>query len=433
MTPPVVALPDPATARVAVIGLGYVGLPLLLAFARRQPVLGFDRSAARIDELRRGIDRNDDIGPDDRALLPTLAFTADAADLAGCEVYVIAVPTPVNADKLPDLGPLIDASRAVGRAMARGALVVYESTVYPGATEDVCVPELESASGLRCNVDFHVGYSPERINPGDTARGLADIVKVTSGSTPAAGDCVDALYAAIVPAGTHRAPDIRTAEMAKAIENTQRDVNIALMNELAQFCARLGMDSGAVLAAARTKWNFLPFSPGLVGGHCIGVDPYYLIHRARAVGYEPALIASARARNEGMAGHVVERLAALLAARPDGLRGARVLVLGATFKEHCRDLRNSQVAPIVRQLQDAGCSVDLVEPWADPAACVHEIGLAPLQSPPGAGAYDAVLAAVAHREFAALDAGTVRGWLRPGGVVFDVKRILPAAAVDAAL
>jgi UDP-N-acetyl-D-glucosamine/UDP-N-acetyl-D-galactosamine dehydrogenase len=423
------SLPALENARIGVLGLGYVGLPLLHAFARAFACVGFDPDARRIAQLGQGIDRTGELDAASLAELAAVPMHSDPTVLAGCNVFVVAVPTPVDRHKYPDLGPLREASRLVAKHLAPGAVVVFESTVYPGATEDVCVPELEQGSGLRCNRDFWVGYSPERINPGDRQRRLPDIVKVTSGSTPEAGAFVDALYRRIVPAGTHLAPDIRTAEAAKAIENTQRDVNIALMNELAMVFHRLGMDTGAVLAAARSKWNFLPFTPGLVGGHCIGVDPYYLIHKAEEAGHHPALITAARRINEGMAGHVVARLLRLLARHRLPVAGARVLVLGVTFKENCPDLRNSQVEPIVQELRDCGMEISLHDPWVDAEACTAALGQAP-ESAPLQGGFDAVLLAVAHREYAAMGSEAIRAFLKPGGVLFDLKQVLPREAVD---
>jgi UDP-N-acetyl-D-galactosamine dehydrogenase len=422
------SLPRLEAARIAVVGLGYVGLPLAAAFARRYDTLGFDIDGARVAALRKGHDATGELDADELAALSGARLSDDPAELRGRDLFVVAVPTPVTRHKWPDLAALLAASRTVGAAMAPGAVVVFESTVYPGATEEVCVPELERASGLRCNHDFHVGYSPERVNPGDREHRLQTIVKVTSGSTEAAAELVDALYASIVPAGTHRAPDIRTAEAAKAIENTQRDVNIALMNELAQMFRRLGLDTQAVLDAAGTKWNFLRFRPGLVGGHCIGVDPYYLIHKAQEAGHFPELITASRRINDGMAAYVTARLLRLLAAHRIGVAGARVLVLGATFKENCPDLRNSQVVPIVQELRECHAEVDVHDPWADPEQCTHELGLVPLAQPQD-GRYDAVLLAVAHREF--VEAGpALRDWLRPGGVMFDVRHALPRELSD---
>jgi UDP-N-acetyl-D-glucosamine/UDP-N-acetyl-D-galactosamine dehydrogenase len=427
MTESVSASVDPT--RIAVIGLGYVGLPLAVAFSREFATLGYDIDAGRVAALREGQDGTGELDADELVALQELALSADAADLVGCKVFVIAVPTPVNRHKFPDLQPLLAASELVGRALAPGALVIFESTVYPGATEEVCVPLLERISGLACGRDFEVGYSPERINPGDRGRRLADIVKVTSGSSPAAAARVDALYRRIIRAGTHLAPDIRTAEAAKAIENIQRDVNIALMNELAQIFHRLGIDTEAVLAAAGSKWNFLPFRPGLVGGHCIGVDPYYLIHKAQEAGHHPLLITDARRINEGMASYVCARLLRRMALQQISPVGARVLVLGVAFKENCADLRNSQVGVIIGELRDYHMRLDVYDPWVDPARCEAEYGIRPLATLPDGG-YDAVLLAVAHREFAALGGDGVRALLAPGGIVFDVKHVLPPGAAE---
>ena len=428
-TSPCARLPALDSARIAIVGLGYVGLPLALAFARDFDTLGLDLNPARIQALSRGDDDTGEIGEDEAALLPRLHLSTDPADLAGRDVFVIAVPTPVTRHKWPDLSPLVAASESVGRVLKPGNVVIFESTVYPGATEEVCVPALERASGLVFNRDFFVGYSPERINPGDRTRRLPDIVKVTSGSTPAAAEFVDALYRRIIRAGTHLAPDIRTAEAAKAIENTQRDVNIALMNEFAGMFARLGMDTEAVLQAAGTKWNFLPFRPGLVGGHCIGVDPYYLIHKAQEAGYYPELVVAARRINDGMAAHVVARLLRRMALAQINVVGARVLVMGLTFKENCPDLRNSQVAGVIAELRTCHAQVDAFDPWADPAHCQGEFGLVPLAQPV-AGVYDVVLIAVAHTQFRELGAEGIRALLRPGGIVFDVKWLLPPEASD---
>ncbi|HET6604771.1 MAG TPA: nucleotide sugar dehydrogenase [Xanthomonadaceae bacterium] len=425
-------LPDPATASIGVIGLGYVGLPLALAFAGTHRVAGFDLDARRIAALRAGCDQTAELDAEELARLQQVELTHEDSALAGLDVYIVAVPTPVTAHKWPDLSPLVSASGIVGRLLHPGAVVIYESTVYPGATEDVCVAELERVSGLACNRDFWVGYSPERVNPGDRDHRLADIVKLTSGSTAECARFVDSLYRQVVRAGTHRTPDIRTAEAAKAIENIQRDVNIALVNELAQMFGRLGLDTQAVLDAACTKWNFLPFRPGLVGGHCIGVDPYYLIHKAQEVGHFPELIVAARRINEGMAAYVTARLLRVMALARIGVVGSRILVMGATFKEDCPDLRNTQVQPIVAELVRYHAQVELFDPLADAEQCRHEFGIAPVQSPQ-AGSYDAILVAVAHRHFRELGADSIRAWLQPGGVLFDVKHALPREAADGRL
>ncbi len=416
--------------RIAVIGLGYVGLPLAVALAAEFDVVGFDIDAERVRRLREGSDDSGEVEPAAIfAVRDRIEFQHDPAALTDCTVYLIAVPTPVNRHKLPDLGPLLAATRAVGAVLKRGDLVVYESTVYPGATDEECAPLLEQLSGLAYNVDFHCGYSPERINPGDRTRRLADIVKVTSGSTPEAAERVDAIYRRIVRAGTHRAPSIRVAEAAKAVENTQRDVNIALANELAVMFHRMGLDTEAVLAAAGTKWNFMPVRPGLVGGHCIGVDPYYLIHKAEEVGAHPELIKAARRINDGMSEYVGTRLLRLMARRGRAVPGARILVLGLTFKENCADLRNTRVVEIVTELRGLQAAVDVLDPRADAAAARREHGI-DLCAAPTAGTYDAVLLAVAHDEFRRLAVSEVRSWLRPGGVLFDLRSIWPADRVD---
>lgn len=430
--PTAVSLPDPERARIAVIGLGYVGLPLALAFAHDAEVLGFDVDAQRIAALRAGVDATGEAEAGDLANLARLELSDDPASLRDHEVYIIAVPTPVTRHKWPDLTPLLSASEMVARALQPGAVVIYESTVYPGATEEVCVPVLERVSGLAFNRDFHVGYSPERINPGDHRRRLPDIVKVTSGSNPAAAAFVDALYRRIIRAGTHLAPDIRTAEAAKAIENTQRDVNIALMNEFAGMFDKLGMDTEAVLQAAGTKWNFLPFRPGLVGGHCIGVDPYYLIHKAQEAGYYPELVTAARRINDGMGARVVQRfLKAMVSARRNVV-GARILVMGVTFKEDCPDLRNSQVVGIVAALRAHHAEVELFDPCVDPEQCREEFGCDPVIKP-ASGNYDAILIAVAHRQFREMGTDAIRELLAPGGIIFDVKYLLPRGAAEARL
>src|SRR4249919_1028173 len=344
---------DTTTARIAVIGLGYVGLPLAVAFGRRSDTLGFDIDATRVASLQGGEgDRNREVTPEELAHAARLRFSASPADLRDCDVFIVTVPTPIDEHKRPDFSPLISASRSIGTVLKRGDVVIYESTVYPGATEEICVPELERSSGLRFNHDFHVGYSPERINPGDRERRLANIPKVTSGSTPDTATFVDALYQTIITAGTHKASSIQVAEASKVVENTQRDVNIALMNEFALIFHLLGIDTTEVLAAASTKWNFLPFRPGLVGGHCIGVDPYYLTHKAQQVGFHPEMILAGRRLNDSMTHYVAGQIVKLMTSRKILTKGARVLVLGLTFKENCPDLRNSKVVDIVAHFQD---------------------------------------------------------------------------------
>ncbi|NLW96327.1 MAG: nucleotide sugar dehydrogenase [Xanthomonadaceae bacterium] len=422
-------LPDRNDIRIAVIGLGYVGLPLAAAFGRRYPTVGFDIDATRIEQLRRHHDHTLEMDEEELRASVHLQCTSDPADLAGCDVFIVTVPTPIDEFKRPDLRPLESASRTVGAAIARGGVAIFESTVYPGATEEVCVPIIERESGLRYNEDFYAGYSPERINPGDKEHRLENILKVTSGSTPEAADFIDALYASVVTAGTHKASSIRVAEAAKVIENTQRDVNIALINELALIFARLGIDTHEVLEAAGTKWNFLPFRPGLVGGHCIGVDPYYLTHKAQQIGYHPEVILAGRRINDSMGAHVAQRVVKLMQQRGLRTTGARVLVLGLAFKENCPDLRNTRVTDIIDELRSYSVEVEVHDPWVSPAQARHEYGISPVAEP-APGSYDAVILAVAHREFVAMGAEGVRALCRPGAVVFDVKRVLPRGCAD---
>jgi len=416
-------------ARIAVLGLGYVGLPLAVAFAAEHEVVGFDLDPERAAELRAGRDRTLEVSEAALAQARTLTVTADEADLAGCNVFVVTVPTPIDRHKQPDLSALLAASRTVGRAIRAGGVVIYESTVYPGATEDDCVPVIASISGLAFNRDFFAGYSPERANPGDPNHRLANIVKVTAGSTPQAADFVDALYAQVVAAGTHRANSIKVAEAAKVIENTQRDLNIALINEFALIFHRLGVDTQEVLAAAATKWNFLDFRPGLVGGHCIGVDPYYLTHKAEALGYHPEVILAGRRINDGMGGYVARELIKELIRRGAPVNGARVLVMGLAFKENTPDLRNTRVIDIVRELADYQAKVEVWDPWIAAEDARGEYGV-DLVDAPEAGAYDAVVLAVAHRQFAELGPAKIRGFGKAGAVLFDVKGMLPRAAAD---
>jgi len=409
-------------APIAIIGLGYVGLPLAVEFGKHRPVVGFDINAARIDALRAGRDSTLEVTGEELAQARHLTLTADSADLAAATIYIVTVPTPIDAHKRPDLTPLIKASESVGRALKRGDIVIYESTVYPGATEEDCVPVLERISGLRFNTDFFCGYSPERINPGDKAHRLPDIRKVTSGSTAATADAVDALYASIITAGTYKAQSIRVAEAAKVIENTQRDLNIALVNELAIIFNRMGIDTEAVLKAAGTKWNFLPFRPGLVGGHCIGVDPYYLTHKAEALGYHPQVILAGRRINDGMGAYVAGQMVKAMLRRRIQVDGARVLVLGLTFKENCPDLRNTRVVDVVRELADYGIAVDVHDPWADAAGARHEYGI-DLVADPQEGAYDGVILAVAHDAFRAQGVAALRAYGREVHVLYDLKHL----------
>jgi len=418
--------PTLARARVGVLGLGYVGLPLAVALAARLPTLGFDIDRSRIAALNAGHDATGEVIAA-QLQASALRLSCEAADLADCNTYIVTVPTPVDTHKRPDFAPLLAASRTVGQVLKPGDVVVYESTVYPGATEEVCAPVLERESGLTLNRDFFVGYSPERINPGDREHRLETVIKITSGSTPAAAEYVDALYATITR--THRASSIRVAEAAKVIENTQRDLNIALVNELALIFNRLGIDTTEVLEAAGTKWNFLPFRPGLVGGHCIGVDPYYLTHKAQEIGYHPEVILAGRRINDGMGRYVAERVARLLIRRRLPVAGARALVLGVAFKENCPDVRNTRVVDVVRELEDFGMTVDVHDPWADAAACRHEYGI-DLCAQPQAQAYSAVILAVAHRQFAALTADQLAAFKAPQAVVYDIKSVLPRDWVD---
>jgi len=419
-------------ARIGVIGLGYVGLPLAVAFGRRHDTLGFDIKPDRIAELRAGRDATLEVEPAELAAAARLRFSDRAEDLGDRNVFIVTVPTPVDEYKRPDLTPLERASATVGRALKPGAVVVYESTVYPGATEEVCVPILERESGLAFNRGFYAGYSPERINPGDKTHRLATIRKVVSGSTPEAAAFVDALYATVIEAGTFRASSIRVAEAAKVIENTQRDVNIALINELAMLFHRLGLDTGEVLEAAATKWNFLPFRPGLVGGHCIGVDPYYLTHKAQQIGYHPEMILAGRRINDNMGLYVVAQLAKGMNSRGLLLRNARVLVMGLTFKENCPDIRNTRVVDILAELRSYGARPDVWDPWASPVEVEREYGFRPIETP-AAGAYDAIVIAVAHRQFRELGPEAIRRLAKPGGFLYDVKHVLPRGAADARL
>jgi UDP-N-acetyl-D-galactosamine dehydrogenase len=425
-------LPDPNDIRIAIIGLGYVGLPLAAAFGRRYPTLGFDIDAARVEQLRQYHDQTLEVSEEELRSAERLTCTADPAALAGCNVFIVTVPTPIDEYKRPDLRPLEAASATVGKAIGRGAVAVFESTVYPGATEEICVPIIERESGLTFNVDFYAGYSPERINPGDKEHRVETILKVTSGSTPEVADFVDALYASVITAGTHKASSIRVAEAAKVIENTQRDVNIALINELSLIFGRMGIDTYEVLEAAGTKWNFLPFRPGLVGGHCIGVDPYYLTHKAQQIGYHPEVILAGRRINDSMGGYVAERVVKLMQQRDLRTAGGKVLILGLAFKENCPDLRNTRVVDIIQELRAYNVEVDVHDPWVSPAQAQHEYGITPVAEP-AAGAYDGVIVAVAHHQFIELGTEGVRAFGKPGAIVFDVKRALPRDGVDGSL
>ncbi|SDW03875.1 nucleotide sugar dehydrogenase [Thiocapsa roseopersicina] len=458
-------LTDPDTP-IAIIGLGYVGLPLAVEFAKHRPVVGFDINQARIAELKAGRDSTRETTPEDLAAARHLTYSSDLGALCRCRIFIVTVPTPVDDYKRPDLTPLLKASETVGKVLKPGDLVIYESTVYPGCTEDDCAPVLERHSGLRYfgspsprpspargegahlpsplagegpgerghpTNTFHLGYSPERINPGDRDHRLTTIKKVTSGSTPEIAAIVDALYNEIITADTHPASSIRVAEAAKVIENTQRDLNIALMNELALIFGKLGIDTLEVLEAAGSKWNFLPFRPGLVGGHCIGVDPYYLTHKAVAIGYHPEVILAGRRINDRMGAHVAETVVKLMLKSGIGVCNSRILVLGFAFKENCPDVRNTRVLDIIQALREYNIAVDCYDPWIDPAEAKHEYGLDCLPEPPAEGTYDAVILAVAHRDFIETGATGIRRWAKPKAILYDVKSVLPVQAVDGRL
>ena len=420
------------TANIAIVGLGYVGLPLAVEFGKQYDTVGFDLNAGRVAALAGGVDSTLEVEPELLASATRLRFTTKLDDIAACNVYIVTVPTPIDSAKRPDLGPLIKASEAIGSVLRTGDVVIYESTVYPGCTEEVCVPILERVSGLKYNDTFYCGYSPERINPGDKAHRVTTILKVTSGSTPGVADFVDSLYASIITAGTHKASCIKVAEAAKVIENTQRDLNIALVNDLAILFNKLGIDTLEVLEAAGTKWNFLPFRPGLVGGHCISVDPYYLTHKAQEVGHHPQVILAGRRTNDGMGGYVADQVIKLMVRKGINPVQARVLLLGLAFKENCPDLRNTRVVDIVAALQDYTAQVDVFDPWVDAAQAQHEYGLTPVGEP-GQGVYDAVVVAVGHDEFRALGAAGIRAFGKPESVIYDVKYVLPRGSVDGRL
>ena len=415
--------------KLAVVGLGYVGLPLAVEFGKHRPVVGFDIDTGRVAELRQGHDRTREVEPEDLKQASGLTYSSEATALAEANVFIVTVPTPIDAYKQPDLTPLIRASETLGKVLKRGDIVVYESTVYPGATEDVCVPVLASVSGLRFNEEFFVGYSPERINPGDKKHRVTTIKKVTSGSTPEVATLVDEVYAQIVTAGTHKAPSIRVAEAAKVIENTQRDVNIALINELALIFNRLGIDTQAVLEAAETKWNFLPFRPGLVGGHCIGVDPYYLTHKAQSIGYHPEIILAGRRLNDSMGAYVASQLIKAMTQRCIQVQGARVLVMGLAFKENCPDLRNTRIVDIISELGEYQAQVDVYDPWVDPDEAKREYGIEPVVEPP-VGGYDAVVLAVGHQQFVDMGIDAIRALGKPTHVLYDLKYVFDASDAD---
>ncbi|MBU2113054.1 MAG: Vi polysaccharide biosynthesis UDP-N-acetylglucosamine C-6 dehydrogenase TviB, partial [Gammaproteobacteria bacterium] len=418
-----------SNTRLAIIGLGYVGLPLAVEFGKHYSTLGFDINQARINELKQGQDHTLEVSSDELCQATMLSYSYDLADLRRANVFIVTVPTPIDEHRQPDLTPLIKASETLGKVIKPGDIVIYESTVYPGATEEDCIPVIERVSGLKYNVDFFAGYSPERINPGDKEHRVTTIKKVTSGSTPEVADFVDSLYGSIITAGTYKASSIRVAEAAKVIENTQRDLNIALINELAVIFNKLGIDTEEVLLAAGTKWNFLPFRPGLVGGHCIGVDPYYLTHKAQSVGYHPEVILAGRRINDSMGRYVVSELVKAMVNRRIHVSGARVLLMGLTFKENCPDIRNTKVVDILDELKEYGVNADVFDPWVDTEEARHEYGITPI-SAPVKGNYDAVILAVGHNEFKELGAVGIRQFCRPDSVIYDLKYVLDKNLVD---
>jgi len=415
--------------KLAIVGLGYVGLPLAVEFGKKRSVTGFDINAKRIAELQKGVDHTLETSPQELADAKHLSFSTRQEDLRACNVFIVTVPTPIDQHKRPDLTPLIKASETIGKVLKQGDIVIYESTVYPGATEEDCVPVLERFSGLKFNRDFYAGYSPERINPGDKEHRVTTIMKVTSGSTPEVADIVDALYNEIIVAGTHKASSIKVAEAAKVIENTQRDLNIALINELAMIFSKMDIDTEAVLKAAGTKWNFLPFRPGLVGGHCIGVDPYYLTHKAQALGYHPEIILAGRRLNDSMGNYVVAQFVKAMTKKRIQVDGARVLVMGLTFKENCPDLRNTRVVDIVAELKEYNCEVDVYDPWVTAEESIHEYGISPVPTL-NLAAYDGIILAVSHNEFRAMGAEGIRALGKPVHVLYDLKYVLTAESVD---
>lgn len=415
--------------KIAVVGLGYVGLPLAVEFGKKFETLGFDINVKRIQELNSGVDHTLEVSPEELKSSAFLKFSSETEALSKATVFIVTVPTPIDAHRQPDLTPLIKASETIGNVLKKGDVVIYESTVYPGATEEDCIPVIERVSGLTFNTDFFAGYSPERINPGDKEHRVTTIKKVTSGSTPDTAEFVDQLYRSIIVAGTHKATSIKVAEAAKVIENTQRDLNIALINELAVIFNKLNIDTEEVLLAAGTKWNFLPFRPGLVGGHCIGVDPYYLTHKAQSIGYHPEVILAGRRINDSMGRYVVSQLVKAMIARRVHVNGAKVLVLGLTFKENCPDVRNTKVVDIVSELKEYGMNADIYDPWVDSKEAQEEYGITPLQSPK-TGEYDAIIIAVAHEQFRTLGAQGIRAFAKPVHILYDLKYILSPEEAD---
>ena len=415
--------------KIAVIGLGYVGLPLAVEFGKKVPVVGFDIHQKRIDELKSGQDHTLEVSPEELAQSAHLTYSANLEDLKDCNFFIVTVPTPIDEFKQPDLTPLVKASTSIGKVLNKGDVVVYESTVYPGATEETCIPVLEQVSGLTFNQDFFAGYSPERINPGDKLHRVTNILKITSGSTPEVADFVDQVYNLVIEAGTHKASSIKVAEAAKVIENTQRDVNIALINELAIIFNKMGIDTEAVLQAAGTKWNFLPFRPGLVGGHCIGVDPYYLTHKAQAIGYHPEIILAGRRLNDSMGAYVVTQLVKGMIKKKIQVEGAKVLVLGLSFKENCPDIRNTKIIDIVHELKEYHMDVDVYDPWVEASEAEHEYAITPVQSVK-TDTYDAVILAVAHNQFKEMGVTEIRALGKANHVLYDLKYVLETAESD---
>jgi UDP-N-acetyl-D-galactosamine dehydrogenase len=420
---------DLNNVKIAVIGLGYVGLPLAVEFGKKYPTIGFDINQKRVNELQSGHDHTLEVEPEELAQADKLTYSANSADLEAVNIYIVTVPTPINKFKQPDLTPLIKASETIGKTLKKGDIVIYESTVYPGATEEDCIPVLERVSGLTFNQDFFAGYSPERINPGDKEHRVTTILKVTSGSTPDVADFVDSLYASIITAGTHKAESIKVAEAAKVIENTQRDVNIALINELAMIFNRMGIDTEAVLKAAGTKWNFLPFRPGLVGGHCIGVDPYYLTHKAESIGYHPEMILAGRRINDNMSRYVASEFVKALLQKGITVKGARVLIMGLTFKENCPDIRNTKVVDIIDELKEYGVDVDVYDPWVDAEEAQHEYRVTPVAELTE-GYYDGVVVAVAHNQFKQMGIDGMKALAKSEHVIYDLKYIVDAGIAD---
>ena len=418
--------------KIALIGLGYVGLPLAVEFGKKYETIGFDINETRVQELNQGVDNTLEVEPEELKQATMLTYTTKPDEISSCNIYIVTVPTPIDKHKRPDLPPLIKSSETIGKLLAKDDIVIYESTVYPGATEEVCVPILEQQSGLVFNEDFYCGYSPERINPGDKEHRVTTIKKVTSGSTPEIADKVDELYKSIITAGTHKASSIKVAEAAKVIENTQRDINIALINELALIFSKLNIDTEEVLKAAGSKWNFLPFRPGLVGGHCIGVDPYYLTHKAIEVGYHPEIILAGRRLNDSMGSYVAEQVTKLMNSKRIHVVDANVLIMGFTFKENCPDLRNTRVVDLIAELQDANCNVEVYDPWIDKSEAKHEYDIVPIDEP-AIGKYDVIILAVAHDEFKDMGITALKKLTKANHVIYDIKYILPKEDVDGRL